>query len=176
MAAAVSIAVALILGCTQAFRLAKPSIEGQAPPAGTGPAGSDTSKVPTVKDKKPEFKAAAPPPEYGPPPPPPPEKLSEKPIDRAAQAEVSDAALSFAKSIPDVKHIKVCHSKLYAGGWYLFLYIPKEKGKKFWLHQYSWNERTKEWEAIPPRTEVPADRIDQHLKVELEDEKCFVLK
>ena len=87
--------------------------------------------------------------------------------------EINQAALKFAKEIPNVKYIKTCFSKIY-GGWYLLLYV--EKGKKISLQQYSWNEKSKEWDVVYQVKEVPASQLEYHLKGEVGDEKCFLLK
>jgi hypothetical protein len=127
----------------------------------------------TEKKKAPSAKPPAPPPDYTPPPPPE-DKAKDEKVDLSRKAEVSEAALAFAKGLPDVKHVKICHSRLYGKGWYLFIYA--EKGKKIYLQQYSWNERVREWDANPLRIEVPREKLEHHLQVELDDEKCFVLK
>lgn len=87
--------------------------------------------------------------------------------------EINAAALQFAKEVPNVKHIKTCFSTVY-GGWYLLLYI--EKNKVISLQQYSWEPRTKEWDFVYQLKELPAKQVEFHLKGEVGDEKCFILK
>jgi len=87
--------------------------------------------------------------------------------------EINQAALRFAREIPNVRHIKTCFSKVY-GGWYLLLYI--ESGKKISLQQYSWNEKSQEWDVVYHVKEVPEKQLEHHLKAEVGDEKCFILK
>ncbi len=58
-------------------------------------------------------------------------------------------------------------------GWYLLLYL--EKGKKITLQQYSWNNRSKEWE-VQGQFDIPAKQLEGQLKAEVGDEKCFRLK
>ena len=116
-------------------------------------------------------------------PPPPPQtaattagdlkQASEAAIDPMEKEEVSRAALEFATHIKNVIHVKTCYSKLY-GGWYLMLYV--QKGKKTALDQYSWNRKTREWEIVYHLKEIPKKQLDFHLKGEVGDEKCFVLK
>ncbi len=113
-------------------------------------------------------------PAYEPPPPPPdPGRGSRGAIDLRKKEEVNAAAMDFAKNIKGVKHVKTCYSRLY-GGWYLMLYVQKEK--KVALQQYSWNESTKEWDVSYYLKEVPQNQIEYHLKSEIADEKCFLLK
>lgn len=117
-------------------------------------------------------------------PPPPPQQLKSQmtaqtpaqgdtSMDMIEKDEVNRHALEFAKQIPNVKHIKTCFSKLY-GGWYMLLYI--QKGKKIALDQYSWSKVTKEWEIVYRLKEIPAKQLEAHVKGEVGDEKCFVLK
>ena len=87
--------------------------------------------------------------------------------------EISAAALHFAREVPNVKHVKICFSTVY-GGWYLLLYI--EKGKTISLQQYSWEPRNREWDFVYQLKELPAKQVEFHLKGEVGDEKCFILK
>lgn len=98
---------------------------------------------------------------------------AEGAIDLSDKDEVNQHAIEFAKQIPNVKHIKTCFSKLY-GGWYMLLYT--QKGKKVALDQYSWSRATKEWEIVYRLKEIPAKQLEAHVKGEVGDEKCFVLK
>ena len=112
-------------------------------------------------------------PRYEPPPPPDTSSVEAGAIDLRLKEEVNTAALKFAKSVPGVKHVKTCYSKLY-GGWYLLLYV--QSGNKVSLQQYSWNDKTQEWEVIYYLKEIPEERLEHHLKGEVADEKCFILK
>lgn len=87
--------------------------------------------------------------------------------------EINRAALEFAKEIPDVLHVKTCYSKIF-GGWYLDLFL--KKGKKKALQHYTWNPATKEWEVSLPVKELTDENLDFHLKGQVGDEKCTVLK
>lgn len=98
---------------------------------------------------------------------------AEAVIDLNEKEEVNRHALEFARQIPNVKHVKTCFSKLY-GGWYMLLYI--QKGKKVALDQYSWSRAIREWEIVYRLKEIPAKQLEAHVKVEVGDEKCFVLK
>lgn len=87
--------------------------------------------------------------------------------------EINQAALDFAAHVPNVKYVKTCFSKLY-GGWYLILYVTR--GKRTSLQQYLWNPKSKEWEIVYILKEIPEDQVEYHVKGEVGDEKCFVLK
>jgi hypothetical protein len=109
--------------------------------------------------------------------PPPPFPDSSKSVasssDFSQRAEINQSALDFAENVPKVKAVKTCYSKLY-GGWNLFLYVVK--GKKIELQQYQWNPKSKEWDIVLRDEKLPQDQIDYHIKSEVNDEKCFVLK
>ncbi len=156
-----TVLVAIILmGCVPGLRSAKPvAKESQTPSTGQSALASD----PLLK-----------------PPPPPPDYVSNKGTDKASdmpellqKEEINQAAIKFAREIPNVKYIKTCFSKIY-GGWYLLLYI--DTGKKISLQQYSWNDKSKEWDVVYQVKEIPAGQLDYHLKGEVGDEKCFLLK
>lgn len=102
-----------------------------------------------------------------------PKPEGESGVDLIEKDEVNRLAMEFARLIPNVKHVKTCFSKLY-GGWYMLLYI--QKGKKIALDQYSWSPVTKEWEIIYRLKEIPVKQLEAHVKGEVGDEKCFVLK
>ncbi|MBI5572845.1 MAG: hypothetical protein HY914_23075 [Desulfomonile tiedjei] len=89
------------------------------------------------------------------------------------RSEINQAALDFAQNYPHVKYVKTCFSKLY-GGWYLILYVAR--GKKTDLQQFSWNDTSKEWEPVFRQENLPKEQIEYHVKGEVGDEKCFVLK
>jgi hypothetical protein len=91
----------------------------------------------------------------------------------ALRAEVNQSALEFAKNFPDVIAVKTCYSKLY-GGWNLDLF--ERKGKKIDRLQFSWNNKSKEWDTTAKVPVEHADKIEFYLNTELSDEKCFVLK
>jgi hypothetical protein len=177
-AAVVMIVAALLLGCMPALKSIKPSSE----------AGDDSDlKKPRISEagtetgegtERSDQSVVTPPQKYEPPPPPPDHDITSGAIDLRKKDEINAAALKFAKNasgknLGEVKHVKTCYSKLY-GGWYLMLYV--KKGKKIALQQYSWNDKSREWEIIYYLKEVPPDRLDIHLKGEIADEKCFVLK
>jgi predicted small lipoprotein YifL len=89
------------------------------------------------------------------------------------RADVNQAALEFAKNFPDVIAVKTIYSKLY-GGWNLDLFVGK--GKKIDKQQFSWNNKTKEWEPTARlRVEHP-ENLQFLLDTNLPDEKGFVLK
>jgi hypothetical protein len=174
MKAALSLLAALLLlGCVPGLQSAKPPTQGEPPLAPQGQSEpSDPHKAPMGFDQGADPAAPPPPPAYLPPPPPDREKISEGSVDLRLKDEVNEAAMRFAKEIPNVKHIKTCFSKLY-GGWYLMLY--RQEGKKILFQQFSWNDRSKEWEASYQQ-QLPAKQLDYHLKGEVADEKCFRLK
>ena len=169
------VAAVVLLGCVPGIKSAKTGPSPQDNPGGPKTANqsgiaSDSSKIPG-KDLDNLL-----------PPPPPSYKSGEgrggagdyADIPELRQREeINEAALKFAKEVPDVKHIKTCFSRIY-GGWYLLLYI--EKSKKISLQQYSWNPKSREWEVVYHIKEVPANQLEFHLKGEVGDEKCFVLK
>lgn len=172
---AVIVAAAVLLGCVPGIKSAKTGTSPQESPAGS----STVSQSPG-----PSGAAPVPGKDLGnvlPPPPPSykPGEGSKGLVDRGdipelrQKEEVNEAALKFAKEVPDVKHVKTCFSRVY-GGWYLLLYI--EKGKKISLQQYSWNPKSREWEVVYHIKEVPSNQLEFHLKGEVGDEKCFVLK
>jgi hypothetical protein len=137
-----------------------------------GTASSEKEKpVESAKKSKTAKEPQRPP--YTPPPPPDRDKGKREAIDLSQKEEINKAALKFAKNIQGVKHVKTCYSKLY-GGWYLLLYVAK--GKKISLQQYSWNEKNKEWEIIYHLKELPPEQLEFHLKGEVADERCFILK
>lgn len=125
LAATLILAALLSPGCVPGLQSAKPSPEVEPP---SGPQGAseqaETAKPPTPGEKGAEQAASPSLPTYAPPPPPDREKISEAAVDLRLKDEVNEAAMRFAKEIPNVKHIKTCYSKLY-GGWYLLLYLEK---------------------------------------------------
>jgi len=173
LAATLILAALLLLGCVPGLQSAKAPTQGEPP---LGPQGqseqAEPPKAPMASDQGADPAATPPPPAYLPPPPPDREKISEAVVDLRVKDEVNEAAMRFAKEIPNVKHIKTCYSKTYEG-WYLFLY--HQKGKKMVFDQFSWNAKSKEWE-VAGQFEVPAKQLDHHLKGEVADEKCFLLK
>lgn len=165
----------MMFGCTAALRAIKSEPQAGADQSAGKATQAQTSK-PSGPDAPPKKGDSAPPrvaPKYDPPPPPPGETVAEGALDLREKDEINASALQFAKNVKGVKHVKTCYSKLY-GGWYLLLYV--EKKKKMALHQYSWNDKSKEWEVIYYLKEIPEDQIEHHLKGEVADEKCFVLK
>jgi hypothetical protein len=173
LAATLILAALLLLGCVPGLQSAKPPTQGEPPSAPQGQSEqAQPPKAPMASDQGADPAAPPPPPAYLPPPPPDREKISEAVVDLRLKEEVNEAAMRFAKEIPNVKHIKTCYSKLY-GGWYLLLYL--EKGKKISLQQYSWNAKSKEWE-VGGQFNIPAKQLQAQLKAEVGDEKCFLLK
>jgi hypothetical protein len=170
----VAVCVCLVLavsGCMPSLQMSKPS-----PPEVSGSEAKDGQSAesptgPGKPDKTADTQLPPPPPDYKPPSLS--EGLLEGPPDLSWKDEINASALEFSKSIPHVKHVKTCFSKLY-GGWYLILYT--EKAKKIGLEQYSWNPKSKEWEPSFQLKEIPAKQLEYHLKGEVDDEKCFVLK
>jgi hypothetical protein len=167
-----ALAAAFIFGCVPGLRSVKPAGETDQAPA-TGGVEEQAPAAPEQAKSGVSEGAPSRPAPYKPPPPPEEAQSTLGAIDLRLKDEVNEAALKFAKNVPGVDHVKTCYSKLY-GGWYLFLY--RKKGKKISLQQYSWNDKTKEWEIIYQLKELPADRLEYHLKGEVDDEKCFVLK
>lgn len=172
--AAVFVSLVLaVSGCVPGLQMAKPAGEGPAPEAKNGTpatAPTDTERQP---DKTPDTQTPPPPDNK---PPALSEALLEGSPDLSWKDEIDASAREFAKNIPNVKHAKICFSKLYGGegGWYLILYV--EKAKKIGLQQYSWNPKYKEWEPSFQLKEIPAKDVEFHLKGEVEGEKCFVIK
>lgn len=177
MAATLILAALFLSGCV-------PGLQSVKPPADTEPSSTpgglakqaETAKPPIPADQESSQAATPPPPDYNPPPPPDREKISEAAMDLRMKDEVNEAALRFAREIPNVKHAKTCFSKLYGGegGWYLMLYVQEKK--KITMQQYSWNRKSKEWEVAGPPFDVPAKQLEFQVKGEVADEKCFVLK
>jgi len=167
------IACALLLGCVPGLQSVKSTGEGERKLAQAEPPAPGPLKEPKEQQKGKADTSSPASPVYKPPPPPRDDKAALGSIDLAQKEEVNDQALKFAKNVPGVEHIKTCYSKLY-GGWYLFLYL--KKGKKISVQQYSWNPKTKEWDIIYYLKELAPERLEYHLKGEVDDEKCFVLK
>ncbi|MEJ2715691.1 MAG: hypothetical protein P8182_00890 [Deltaproteobacteria bacterium] len=168
-----ALAAAFILGCVPGIKSVKPAGETNQTPAVSGGVEEGAPAAPEQATKGEEEKAPSATVPYKPPPPPSEAQTGLGAIDLRLKDEVNEAALKFAKNVSGVIHVKTCYSKLY-GGWYLFLYL--KKGKKISLQQYSWNDKTKEWEIIYQLKELPPERLEYHLKGEVDDEKCFILK
>lgn len=186
LAVALMLPLAAIPGCAPGIKATKPSANAEkAPspetedvqklgPAAPGDKGTEAPAVPSQPGKlSPEEL------EKMLPPPPPSykrktaEALPASPKELLEKEEINASALQFAKEIPDVKHIKTCFSKMF-GGWYLHLYVTK--GKKPYLQHYSWNPVTREWEVSMAMKDLPVDNVESHLKQEVGDEQCTVLK
>jgi hypothetical protein len=168
LAVALTLTALLLLGCVPGLQSAKPAADGDAFPP---PEQADGAKAPAPSEPGADQATPPPPPQYIPPPPPDREKISEATMDLRMKDEVNEAAMRFAKEFPNVTNVKTCYSKLY-GGWYLFLY--HKKGKGFVFDQFSWNAKSREWEPAG-QFKVPG-KLEQHLKGEVADEKCSVLK
>lgn len=126
--------------------------------------------APDEKDKRAK---EVPPPPYAPPVPPDQEKAGKEWADLRNKDEINDSALQFAKnSVPGFLHAKTCYSKLY-GGWYLLLYV--KKGQNISLQQYSWHEKSREWEPMYQQ-KLPKEDMERHLKIDVAGERCFRLK
>jgi hypothetical protein len=174
LAATLILAALLLPGCVPGLQSAKPATQGEPPLAPQGQSEqAEPPKAPMASDQGADPAAPPPPPAYLPPPPPDREKISEAAVDLRMKDEVNEAAMRFIKEMPNVKHAKTCYSKLY-GPWYLIVY--RQEKKKISVQQYSWNDKSKEWEVTGPPFEVPAKQLDYQLKGEVADEKCFRLK
>ncbi len=99
--------------------------------------------------------------------------IKEDPSNSPLKDEISRSALEFAKNIPNVKHVKTCYSNMY-GGWNLFVYV--QRGKKISFDQYVWNKEFEQWELSYRKRDLPIKGLEFHLKGEVGDEKCFILK
>jgi len=189
LAVALMLPLAAISGCAPGVKAPKPSASAEQAP------GAEREDVPKLGpaapgDKRPEDPAVASqsgklsPEELEKmlPPPPPSYKRDSADAARALPAspkeliekeEINASALQFAKEIPNVKHIKTCFSKMF-GGWYLHLYVTK--GKKVALQHYSWNTLSREWDVSMAVKELPLENVERHLRQEVGDEQCTVLK
>ena len=166
----------VVVGCVSALKSVKqPNEEAgkQTAKASTESAGQAESPKKGSDEELKKLLATPPPPHYTPPAGGEQKGSAESLVDQGEKEQVSKAALDFAGHIKNVKHVKICYSKLY-GGWYLMLYL--QKGKKVSLDQYSWNKKSQEWEIVYHLKEIPQKQIEFHLKGEVGDEKCFVLK
>ena len=173
LAVTLILAALLLLGCVPGLQSAKAPTQGEPPLAPQGQSEqAEPPKAPMASDQGADPAAPRPRPAALPPPPRDGEKISEGVVDLRVKDEVNEAAMRFAKEIPNVKHIKTCYSKLY-GGWYLMLY--RQEGKKILLQQFSWNDRSKEWDASYNKV-LLSKELEGHLKGEVADEKCFRLK
>lgn len=172
----VPMALLILFGCVSVFKNTKaanqPTADQQAKTSSEQPKQDQTAKKPMDEELK-KLLAPPPPPQYNPPPQDEPQASGETIIDPMEREQVSRSALDFATHMKNVKHVKICYSKLY-GGWYLMLYVAK--GKKTALDQYSWNKKSQEWEIVYHLKEIPQKQVEFHLKGEVGDEKCFVLK
>jgi hypothetical protein len=168
----VIIAGALVQACLPGIRSVKPAGETARTSPESGPAATGSSVTPKGPEKGKDDKSGPSRPEYKPPPPPQ-EKTALSAVELKDREAVNEAALKFAKHIQGVEHIKTCYSRLY-GGWYVFYYI--KKGKNISVQQYSWDPKTQEWEIIYHLKELAPERLEYHLKGEVDDEKCFRLK
>jgi hypothetical protein len=174
---ALSCAVILtVIGCVSVFKSAKPqedTLGKEAEKTSSETSGVDQASRKTTDEEVKKLMAPPPPPQLSKAPAGDLKGASESAVDPMEKEEVSRAALEFASHMKNVKNVKICYSKLY-GGWYLMLYI--QKGKKTALDQYSWNGKAREWEIVYHLKEIPKKQVDFHLKGEVGDEKCYVLK
>jgi hypothetical protein len=172
LAATLAIAALCIEGCVPGFRAAKPLPEleenarsetatttdagaPQKPALGESEIGS-AARAPQEKSRAVARRA-----------------LPATPRELREKDEINQSALEFAKAIPDVQHVKTCFSRIF-GGWYLHLYV--KKGKNISLQHYTWNHTTREWEVSLAVKELPVGELERHLRSEVEDEMCTVLK
>jgi hypothetical protein len=171
--AVVSLVALMVAACGLGSKSVKPSSDATPPPS----AKPDSDRAKTAKPANllpQQAKGALPSPDLarsglpeGEPPPAGVDNLDQR-------AEVNQSAIEFAESVPNVKAVKTCFSKLY-GGWNLDLFVGK--GKKIDKQQFSWNGKSKEWEPTGlAKKEIPLDQLEYYLNTELADEKCFVLK
>ena len=114
LAVTLILAALLLLGCVPGLQSAKAPTQGEPP---LGPQGqseqAEPPKAPMASDQGADPAAPPPPPAYLPPPPPDREKISEGVVDLRQKEEVNEAAMRFAKEMPNVKHAKTCYSKSY---------------------------------------------------------------
>ena len=169
--------VLAVSGCVPGLQMTKPPAgEAPGPEAKKGGPAEGPSSATQQSDKDKMADNQLPPPPSGSNPPALSEGLLEGAPDLSWKDEISASALEFTRNVPNVKHAKICFSKLYGGegGWYLILYV--EKAKKIGLQQYSWNPKYKEWEPSFQLKEIPQKQVEFHLKGEVQGEKCFVIK
>ena len=171
LAVVASLAVACVPGLRSAKSVPAP---GQAATKNQAQSGLVPVQGSQLTDKELDQRLPPPPPFYKPPrsqdgtaP------ADESFVESGMKLEIDEAALRFAKEIPNVQHVKTCFSKLY-GGRYLLLYV--KQGKKTLEHQYSWDAENKQWKVSLAPKEVPPNLLEFHLKGEVADEKCFLLK
>jgi hypothetical protein len=101
-------------------------------------------------------------------------RMEEGPADLQLKDEVNRAALEFAeKNVRDVEHVKTCFSRV-DGVWNMMLYVRKKK--RMSVQQFVWNKESREWEPTFKAPDMALNEVEFHLKGELSDEKCFVLK
>lgn len=170
-------AIALVIGCVPSF-LAKNQRATEVPVARPGVPGEAGAKSP---ESQPSAKALK---DLLQPPPPPSyqqatsggrarEALPAEPREMLVKNQINKAALAFANEIPNVQHVKTCYSHEF-GGWYLMLYIKKKDGVS--LQHYAWDPKTEEWEVSYRVEHLPEKEVQFHLKQEVGDERCTVLK
>jgi hypothetical protein len=189
LAVALMLPLAAITGCAPGIKATKPSASPEKAP---GAVMEEVSKLGPAApgDKTTEDSAVASQTEKLSPeelekmlPPPPPSykrdsaeatrALPASPKELLEKEEINASALEFAKGIPNVKHVKTCFSRMF-GGWYLHLYVAK--GKKIALQHYSWNPVSREWDVSMAVKELPLENLEHHLRGEVGDEQCSVLK
>lgn len=175
LAVIVVIPLALGQGCIPGLKTAKPTpIPEQSPDAVSTENPPNASKPTELSEEELDKML----------PPPPPSYKTRKSIDgkmalpvtpkeMLEKDKINEAAVKFANEIPNVKHVKTCFSKMF-GGWYLDVFVTK--GKKIIKQHYSWNPVTREWDISLAPKEVPEDKLEYHLKGEVRDERCSVLK
>jgi hypothetical protein len=174
LAVTVAILLAGILGCVPGIKSTKPTSDSDLKSVDKTAeySSEETSKPKKLTQEDLEKMLPPPPPSY--------KKngdgnkaLPVGPKEMLLKEEINASALEFAKQIPGVIHVKTCFSKVF-GGWYLHLYV--KKGKKISLQHYTWNAVTKEWDVSLSVKELPLENLEHHVKGEVGDEKCTVLK
>ncbi len=161
------IAAGVITGCVSRMMSTKPDAEGQQAPV------AQESEESTAEEAGKEALPIPAPEEYAPPPPPDAATVQRAAVDLRNKDEIQDAALKFADNFKGILNVKICYSKLY-GGWYLFLY--GKKAEQIRVQQFSWDEKTGEWEVIYRDRMIPEDKLELDLKTEVDDETCFILR
>jgi len=186
LAVALMFPLAAIPGCAPWFQTTKPSESLVKAPGGEhsdwGPAAPSDKRLEDSAGSSQSGKLSPDELEKMLPPPPPSYKRDSAQATRALPAspkeliekeKINASGLEFAKGIPNVKHIKTCFSRMF-GGWYLHLYVTK--GKKVALQHYTWNPGSREWDVSMAVKELPLENLERHLRQEVGDEQCTVLK
>lgn len=168
---------AFLAGCVPFLKTVKPQQgeerAAQVKPGAESDMGTEKSDKPSALSQEELDKMLPPPPpDYKPTTSSPAQSID--PVDSGEKEAIKEAALKFAKEIPNVKHMKTCFSREF-GGWYLILYT--QKGKKFAVQHFAWNSRTLEFEpSAPSRLLLSKKELEQQLDVSVKGETCSRLK